>query len=419
MPKLSYLQKLVKKQQEEYHNKIYINHTKEAQKIKIKHKEFEDILKDLIVNNYTQIKPTTKRKKVKNKCFSCCCRNNKILSLMVYETPKEIKNYITNLKDSKNIDKKNPMPIIKTEFLLRTGKKFKEAFGSTEQSFKVCVPQPLYYKSQFYPDYVKIKNISVEDFSSHYPAAAVGLLPNANTAITINNYVKPNKDYQFAFYPESGHIAIYNEFDTHNYVKNQQLFGAIETNDRLFKTDYLKHETYTVLMKAADERLLELQNHYDIKNTYDKDTIEYDIAKLILNQFIGMFEMNYESGYKSEPYAHLAAVIKWRANIKMFNLINTIGLQNVVQVIVDGIIHKGPAIGVKEKKLGNLICEADNATLVQRGISQYIVFADKIIKKHQGLDLNLESDNIKDWAASPKVNFLEYIKTIINIREII
>ena len=81
----------------------------------------------------------------------------------------------------------------------------------------------------------------------------------------------------------------------------------------------------------------------------------------------------------------------------MFNLINTIGVQNVVQVIVDGIIHKGSAVGVKEKKLGNLITEAENAILIQRGISQYIVFdKEKIIKKHQGLDLNLESNEIRD-----------------------
>ena len=418
MPKLNYLQKLVKKQQEEYHKRKYINHTVEAEKIKVKHKEFEDILKDIIDKNYEQIKPTTVRKAVRNHCFSCCCRGNKILSLMIYETNKDIKNYITNLKDSKNVDKKNPMPIIKSEFLARTGKTFKDAFGTTEQYFKICVPQPLYYKSLLYPDYVKIKNVSVEDFSSHYPAAAIGLLPNANTAKVINAYVKPDADYQFAFYPESGHIAVYNEFDTHNYTKNQQIFGAKETKDRLFKTDYLKPETYTILMKAADEKIIELEAHYDIKNTYDKDTDEYDIAKLILNQFIGMFEMNYASGYKSEPYAHLAAVIKWRANIKMFNLINKIGEKNIIQVIVDGIIHKGPAVGSKEKKLGNLITEADNAVLIQRGISQYIVFGEKIIKKHQGLDLNLESNEIRDWAASPKVNFLEYIKSIIDVREL-
>ena len=107
-------------------------------------------------------------------------------------------------------------------------------------------------------------------------------------------------------------------------------------------------------MKAADEKLVELRKHYDIKNTFDKNTDEYKKAKLVLNKFIGMFEMNYESGYKTAPYAHLAAVIKWRANIKMFNLINKIGEENIIQVIVDGIIHKGNAVGSKEKQLGNL-----------------------------------------------------------------
>ena len=171
-------------------------------------------------------------------------------------------------------------------------------------------------------------------------------------------------------------------------------------------------------MKAADEKLVEISKHYNIKNTFDKDTDEYQKAKLVLNKFIGMFEMNYESGYKTAPYAHLAAVIKWRANIKMFNLIKKIGEENIIQVIVDGIIHKGKAVGSTEKKLGNLITEAENAELIQRGISQYIVFGEKVIKKHQGLDLNLESDDIKKWSASPKVNFLEYIKSIIDVKEL-
>ena len=62
--------------------------------------------------------------------------------------------------------------------------------------------------------------------------------------------------------------------------------------------------------------------------------------------------------------------------------------------------------------------EAENAELIQRGISQYIVFSEKVIKKHQGLDLNLESDNIREWSASPKVNFLEYIKSIVDVKEL-
>ena len=418
MPGSKLLEKLVKEQQERYHKKTYINHKKEAEKIRVNHKEFEEILKDIISKNYTQIKPTTLRKSVKNNSFSCCCRSKKLLSLMIYENDKSIKNYITNLKDSKNNKQESPMPIIKSEFLARTGKSLKAAFGNTEQYFKICVPQPLYYKSILYPDYIKIKNVSVEDFSSHYPAAAVELLPNANTAKKVYKYVKPDEEYRFAFYPETGHIAVYNEFDTHNYAINQKIFGAQETKDRLFKTNYSKHETYTILMKAADEKLVELSKHYNIKNTFDKDTDEYQKAKLVLNKFIGMFEMNYESGYKTAPYAHLAAVIKWRANIKMFNLINKIGEENIIQVIVDGIIHKGKAVGSTEKKLGNLITEAENAELIQRGISQYIVFGEKVIKKHQGLDLNLESDDIKKWSASPKVNFLEYIKSIIDVKEL-
>ena len=102
MDNYKYLDNLVKRQQERYRQKRYINHKKEAEKFRVNHKEFEDILKDIISKNYTQIEPTTVRKAIKNNSFSCCCRSKKLLSLMIYENDKSIKNYITSLRDSKN-----------------------------------------------------------------------------------------------------------------------------------------------------------------------------------------------------------------------------------------------------------------------------------------------------------------------------
>ena len=102
----------------------------------------------------------------------------------------------------------------------------------------------------------------------------------------------------------------------------------------------------------------------------------------------------------------------------MFKLIKKIGDTKIIQIVVDGLLHFGPAVGTKEQKMGNLICEEENATVIQRGINQYIVFGKEITKCHAGLDVDIESDNIKDWKASEKIMFVKYINSIIKLEEI-
>lgn len=360
---------------------------------------------------------TTIRKKMPPKSFTLALRHDTMVTLATFDGTK-YEFYSSHIKDAKNKDTSSPMPMFKKQFLDRTGKTLVEAFGKTDQYFKVCVPQPIYYQSSLYPDYKKLKGVCKEDFSSHYPSCASQKLPDANTAKVVNEYVLPDEEYEFAFYPETGHIAIYNELDSHKYIREQNLYGAEIGPNRKFKTDYLGRETKTVLMKAAKEKIVELETYYDIKNNCLKGTPEYDHAKLFLNKFLGMFEQNDPKSYNSLPFAHLAAVIKWRANIKMFKLIKRIGAFNIIQVVVDGVLHFGPAVGTNEKKMGNLICEEENATFIQRGINQYIVFGKKITKCHAGLDVNIESDNIKDWKASEKIMFKKYINSIIELEEI-
>ena len=393
--------------------KRYIN-TKEIKYKRLYHIEFETKLRYLLTNNYTKLNKykSTKRDHWIDKSFILCYeKGKKQVSLQIYEDNNFIR-YISKCRDDKNKVSKSALAKLNNEFKKRTGKCLTKAFGKSPQYFKKCAPSPLYYQNQVYaiaPSF--IHNVCEEDFSSHYPAEALLDLPDAKTWITVPGRVLPNEEYKFAFYPETGHIAIYNEFDTHNFIREQNKYKASE-EERIYKTDYLGHETETVLMKAAKERIAELEVNYAIKNTYLEDTEEYNDAKLVLNKFIGEFEQNNKQAYNKHPFAHLAAVIKWRANIKMFRLIKQIGEQNVIQVCVDGLLHKGPAIGTYEKKLGNLVIKEENAKMIQRGINQYIVFGKEIHKCHQGLDLNIESNNILDWQASAKVDFKKYINEI-------
>ena len=411
-----YLDKLIARQKEEYHNKRYINFRKEADKDKLTHDSFIEKINKLKGENFEQMPITTIRENMPAKTFTVGFKH-RCATLAVFDG-QSYSFYYSDVKDEKNKITKNPMPQFKLDFLKRTGKTFKEAFGRTEQYFKVCVPQPIYYQSPLFGRDVIIKNVCKEDFSSHYPSCAVGKLPDASTMKIVNKYVLPDEEYEFAFYLDTGNVAVYNEFDSHDWIYMQQSFGAEESKDRKYKTDYLGREKTTVLMKAAKERIVELEVYYKQKNQFQSDTPEYEQAKLFLNKFLGMFEQNNLTAYDRLPFAHLAAVIKWRANIKMYRLIRQIGIDKIIQVCVDGLLHTGPAFGQLEKKLGNLICEEENAKLIQKGINQYIVYGKMIHKCHAGLDLNIESDNIKDWKASEKVKFIEYLKTLVEVEDI-
>ena len=410
------IDRIIKQQQKEYNKRRYINMRKEATKKRVTHYIFELELKTVLEQGYTQIKHTTIRDKMPPRSFTLIHKNgHQNISLAVYDG-KEYKYFYSMFKDEKNTPADNPMPEFNKEFKNRTNRTLKQVFGSTAQYYKKYVPQPIYYKSNLFGDYVKIKNVCLEDYSSHYPAAAIEKLPNANTAKIVKGHILPNQEYQFAFYPNTGHIAIYDEFDTHDYTRMQLTYGSSD-KDRKYKTDYLGHETETVLMKPAKEKIVELGVYYDIKNTYSEDSDEYKYAKLFLNKFLGMFQQNNLSDYERSPFAHLAAVIIWRANIKMFNLIKQIGEPNIIQVCVDGLTHVGPKLGNDTKTLGGLICKEENAVMIQRGMNQYIVFGKDTHKCHQGLDLNIWSNEIKYWKASEKVDFKKYINTICEVEE--
>ena len=399
---------IIKRQREAYFKRKYVYFRKEAGKKKLKQQEFKDKVDELISSGYRQIHKTTLRKYWKSKTFSLAMDDHK-LSLCLFDG-KEYKYYFTNYKDdSKNKDTGNPMPAFKKEFKDRTSKSLTEVFGKSEHSMKICVPKFIDYKSIYHANLQWYKGVNKEDFSSHFPSQCIGILPTANDMIEIDEYRKPDADYPFAFYPESGHIAIYDEFDTHDYKAMRYFEGS--GKDRLFKPDYNKKESKTILMKAAEYTMApEIQAAYDRKNAAIKGTQEYKDNKLFLLKFIGQFEQNNPKFYKDMPFAHIAAVVKWRANIKMIELIKKIGPEHIIQICVDGVIHDGQIQGVKEKKLGNLITEYENARFIQRGFNQYIITDGvKEDRIHSGLDIDIDKDIIY-WKASPKMNFIKYME---------
>ena len=236
----------------------------------------------------------------------------------------------------------------------------------------------------------------------------------------LNKYVQPDSEYEFAFYPDTGHVAIYGEFDSHNFNSYIKTYSAKVAVGK-FKPDYYGTDTRTILMKRSEHSLKEeILHFYEQKCNSPKNSLEYYDSKIFLLKFIGMLEQCSSKMYSAYPYAHLASVIKWRSNIKMFKTLQQIGFRNVIQVCVDGVIHAGDGVGSVTNKIGELNVEVTDAYFVQRGINQYILKGEKFKEvKHTGLDVNIESNNVMTWLASEKVDFLTYIKKKYVIEELL
>ena len=417
---MNYLEKRDRKLEKLYHKRKYVDYRKEANISKLYKSELLDRLNWLIDSGYEYMKHTTLRENIKPKSYMLSY-NDHLIKLSYYDGKKFYWCTTNYHDDTKNMDTPNSFKMFKAMFKKRTGVNLLRAFGRTQQSFKVFCPKPLYYISSKFEKYKWYSDICKEDYSSHYPWASTQSLPDANTAQVIEAYVKPDEEYQFAFYPDTGHVAVYGEFDSHDWIDEVKKFSAVVKQQSRWKTNYSGKDKKTILMKASSQSLeTEVMHFYNIKSKSPKDSVAYNDSKIFLLKFIGMLEQVNGVIYASYPYAHLAAVIKWRANIKTFNTIKRIGYDKIIQICVDGFIHTGDPVGTDEIYLGSLNTEVTGARFIQRGINQYIL-ENKITGfkevKHAGLDVNTSSYHISAWLASAKVNFIQYIKDRYQIEE--
>lgn len=424
---------LVKKIRRDYHNKTYVNWSKEGKtdSVRLFKDELIEKIQELKSLGYKQIKHTTIRKKCSPKSFSVTTYDKYVI--LTYYDGNDYYRYITNYKDDKKNDPETYQIKVfgdfHTRFKKRTNKTLIEAFGSTGQYMKVCVPKNFYYINLDYPKETFINHVGKVDFSSMFPACACGKLPTAKGSKVVEGYVKPNKDYPFAFYPDSGHCAEYGVFDTHEWTNSKYVKHTL-LNKEKYQGEIFKEDRKTILMKASKETLdEEMSYQYDIKQSFPKDSKEYKSAKLFLLKIIGMFEQNKKEAYEKKPFAHLAAVIKCRAIKKMLDLINKVGDENVIQIILDGMIYKGKeAHGTKDKYLGACIQEFTDGEFIQLGCNEYIIKDKKSIDgAHAGYDIRTDGEpidrydnllTITKWRKSKKMDYLNYLREIVEVEEI-
>lgn len=329
--------------------------------------------------------------------------------------------YSTNcINDEKNhrddnMTGRHAIHALHSKFKELTGVSFKKAFGYVDSEFKRCVPKQFYYINKRHLNHF-IPNISSVDFSSHYPSCACGRLPDEHTAIRINGTVAPTEEYPFAFYIRSGHLAEYNVFDTHKWVKygfyKPYLNSLFRRNGEPDAFEIIPpKEDITILMKASKYEMTDCWKHfYAIRK-------QNPLAKLVMNASIGYM---HTQTYKEYRLSHIAAIIIGRANQKMLNVLKKIDSPSILQVCVDGCMYIGnEEYGVHEKALGNLEQEYTGKPGILRNMNVYIVdMGDGTCKKrHGGFNIMKNGSKIDDkyhgleeiyeWA---KIDYIEEVR---------
>lgn len=339
--------------------------------------------------------------------------------------------YCNNVRDNKKNTKEKinrADRIFQHKFMELNGCGLEKAFGFVDKTLKRCIPKQFYYVDETICNKKLI--MSSIDASSQYASGCLGALPDSHTGIYIEHYAEPTAEYPFAFYA-SGHIAIYNELDTHDWLSHKLWMHLFRTNAHEpwpFRP-LPKEKEHTILMKASHYTMDSTWNYfYNNKQQYPKDSPEYLEAKQIILEVMGQWHrkdkdqkriMTYDDG-GSFQLAHIVAVAIARGNQKILNKIKEIGLALVAHVCVDGIIYIGDEIfGQQEARLGMFCQEFTGVPTIIRDINVYMAKnKDNYKFRHAGYDLingeDIDDNKIYDFIDLYCLDSKERIGDIIN-----
>ena len=242
----------------------------------------------------------------------------------------------------------------------------------------------------------RLKGVYKADIKSAFPNALRGKMPNAHTAIKVDGVVEPNEEYPFAFYPKSGHVAVYKEFDT-RVLRNNKWYLKFEkqnkTNCEKRKEEFITYndgaDTETILMKEAKYTMeYGINKLFWVKENADKEGTR-NWYKALLNALIGF--MRSEENNKQNYQGHLAAIVYARVIAKMIGYAERLEEQGNLPIYfaIDSIMWLGKESDVvdSKKELGAFLEEAKDAKCVICGQGQYYLTTDAglTIEKHQGI----------------------------------
>ena len=356
----------------------YINWRKEGTLTNLKNEAFKDKLEELRSLGGKPTATQTNRLEFVNHNYHLELKNS-YRYLYTRENGKYII-YATNIHDdNKNTGMINhsgriSITILQREFKSKYGCTFRKAYGYTPEDYKKCIPKSFVYLNLKCVGLI-MPRVSAIDGCSQYPSSLCGDLPDAHDCQFFDGTVEPTAEYPFAFYLNSGHVAQYRVFNTHNWTKNY--FYRYLFNFSIFNDTIKPENDQTILMAKSPYKFDDIMKKYYEARKTDPD------AKMILNSTIGYF---HTKNYKEFQLAHLAAVTIARSNQRMLNMIEKIGLNRIVQVVVDGIMYTGvQQFGLEEKKFGAFHQEFLGCKAYIRGMNAFVVMdGSNVVKVRHG-----------------------------------
>lgn len=254
----------------------------------------------------------------------------------------------------------------------KTGYRLNDIFGGLPREYhqyRTCVPSPINWAHSYY----RMKRGSVAedcikaDICSAYGTEASKLLPECRISKgkVVKGRVEPTEELPFAFYLESGHMAIWNEGDT--MTLNESEYITCDHTKMIFP-----NEDTTLLLPAANVSLR------DVFETLYEGRKDNPDNKFIMNATIGMFHRK-KSRLDSENLWPIAAAIKFRCNKRIVNMCEWLKERYQVPILIntDSIMWQGCLIDemaevfAEDKKLGNFTYEYKNCRAVIRSSKIY------------------------------------------------
>lgn len=311
---------------------------------------------------------------------------------------------VTRYIYKENLSGLDAQKLIDATIKLRTGKSMKSAFGTIEKDLKVQF-DTYANKNIGYAQPGHYLHMNKADISSAYPAAMCGSLPDAHGYKLVNGYAEPNEEYPFAFYMKSGHMSIYQEFNTFDF--NKFVLEHTKGEDRLgpekimrcsFKPLDIFNEQTLLMKKSKYELTNEMKTLYN--NKYIGSEQHRKDAKLMSIAFVGQLRSLKYNRFCYQP--HLSSVVYCRHLKKMSDLIDEI--ENVGgkirHVITDCIAWEGPRIPsmTKDKYLGAFHEELYRARYEIRHQNCYSYYLNgTLVKKGERKENMIKVSEDTDW----------------------
>ena len=238
-------------------------------------------------------------------------------------------------------------------FKAYTAKEYKEL----SFRIKLCVPPQIHYAV---PCGIE-EDGYIGDVSSCFPAEASKPLPTLHGSKIVPGRVQPTEEFPFAFYLNSHHLAIYDEFDT------------LEFKNRWYM-DYYVQQYAGVIDDLEEETLLCPTCEYSFESVMRRlynGRNEHAENKDVMNKTIGVFH------YNGNPrLAHLSAVIIARSIYKMCVRANWLESEGnkVYHISTDAILWQGqlsPCVCTDYKDMGKFMLQERNIRFTVRSTNCY------------------------------------------------